>query len=547
MGNNIIKQKAFNERMGMKIPRHLKLSKGGMIVHKYADGGVTTSNNLLPTAGATGVNQNAANPNTGIGGTIGGILGTNNNFQATGANLQAGTTGGQLNDAYTGAQTGLANQNNLASTLQPQAGSAVTNQNAVANQLLAMSQGQGPNPAQTQLAQATGQNVANQAALAAGQRGASANVGLLARQAAQTGAATQQAAAGQAATLEAQQQIAAQQNLANLSNQQVTQVQGAVAGQNASQQGEQGILQGANTALNSTNAGMQSNINTTNAQTAGQNTGIAGNIIGGVSSAISSLFSEGGEVSDHIKMAEMNAQSLAHHRKNFAFGPPVIAPNPLLGNQTNGAPLPAAAQAQIPGQAQPGQTVPFQPNMFNQANSGQNLENGLSSIGSAIGRIAKGSGGNDDVEEDGDLAGGAGDEVSNIITSPGAEAAGDSALAFASEGGELKFKPHPPEGQSFIVNHMFSKGGEVPAKVSPGEIYLRPDQVRDVVHKGANPLKIGYRFPGKAKVKGDSRKNDDIPTTLEDGGVVIKRTVVNSKSPEKAALFVHRAHAKAGR
>lgn len=103
-------------------------------------------------------------------------------------------------------------------------------QQQLAQALLAQSQGQGPNPAQHQLAQATGQNVMNQGALMAGQRGAAANPALMARLAAQQGAQTQQQAAGQAATLQAQQQLSAQQALA--------QQQAQMAGQSIQTQGE---------------------------------------------------------------------------------------------------------------------------------------------------------------------------------------------------------------------------------------------------------------------------------------------------------------------
>lgn len=89
-------------------------------------------------------------------------------------------------------------------------------QQSLANTLLSQSNGTGGlSPAQNQLNQQTGNNVANQAALMAGQRGASANVGAIARLAAQQGANTQQQSVGQAATLEAQERLAAQTALQN--------------------------------------------------------------------------------------------------------------------------------------------------------------------------------------------------------------------------------------------------------------------------------------------------------------------------------------------
>lgn len=101
-----------------------------------------------------------------------------------------------------------------------------------------IAQGQGPNPALAALNQATGQNVANQAALMAGQRGAASNVGLIARQAAQQGANTQQQAVGQAATQQSQQQLGA---LSGLTAQQQAQAatQQAIGGLGSTQVGQQ--------------------------------------------------------------------------------------------------------------------------------------------------------------------------------------------------------------------------------------------------------------------------------------------------------------------
>jgi hypothetical protein len=88
--------------------------------------------------------------------------------------------------------------------------------------------GQGPNPALEMLRQSTGQNVANQAALMAGQRGAAGNVGMMARQAANIGTQAQQQGIGQAAQLQAQQQQEAMRNLAQntLAQQQLQQQAG---------------------------------------------------------------------------------------------------------------------------------------------------------------------------------------------------------------------------------------------------------------------------------------------------------------------------------
>jgi len=123
--------------------------------------------------------------------------------------------------------------------------------------------------------------------------------------------------------------------------------------------------------------------------------------------------------------------------------------------------------------------------------------------------------------------------------------AGDPAMVqqvlnptMAAEGGQME----NPYKQSVASYFNFAQGGKVPALVSPGEVYLPPHQVHQVVNQGADPLAIGHRFPGKAKVKGDSEKNDVIPADLDEGGVVINRE--NAMDSHKAMKFVHKAIAK---
>lgn len=88
-----------------------------------------------------------------------------------------------------------------------------------------------------------------------------------------------------------------------------------------------------------------------------------------------------------------------------------------------------------------------------------------------------------------------------------------------------------------------SQGGKVPALVSPGEIYLTRKQAEKVAKGEMNPM-AGERIPGKAKVEGDSPKNDTVPKMLEVGGVVVKRT--KAKDPEEAAKFVAAVKGKSG-
>lgn len=179
-------------------------------------------------------------------------------------------------------------QNNFTPQGQPQAvaQTATANQNyGVANTglvnlsqaLQAQMNGGGPNLANAQLQQATAQNVGNQAALAAGQRGAASNVGLIARQAANVGANVQQQAAGQSSINRLQQQLAAQQELAGVYG-----TQGQLANQNYS------VAQGGVSGGNQIGAGVAS-------QNATTNLGLMNNVLNSGAKAVTAM-ADGGPV-----------------------------------------------------------------------------------------------------------------------------------------------------------------------------------------------------------------------------------------------------------
>lgn len=89
-----------------------------------------------------------------------------------------------------------------------------------------------------------------------------------------------------------------------------------------------------------------------------------------------------------------------------------------------------------------------------------------------------------------------------------------------------------------------AQGGQVPALVSPGEVWLPPENVKQVAG-GKNPLEVGERIPGKPKVQGNSYSNDVVPKNLDVGGIVIPNSVMQSKDPAKAsAEFVAKIIAK---
>lgn len=238
-------------------------------------------------------------------GFVSGLLGVGNSggsFKAQSAPLMQGVNAGQANQAYSDAQSGLNQQLAFLNALQGQNGignqaSVFNQQQDLANQFQGLANGTGPNPALAQLANTTGQNVAQQAALMAGQRGAGANAGLLARQAAQQGGAIQQNAAGQAAALQAQQQIAAMQGLqqqqnmlGNLAGTQVGQQGNALAGYNQFAQNEQGNLLNALGQYNNANVSNVSQQNSANAaiqgQTAKSQSGLFGGLLGAGASLI---------------------------------------------------------------------------------------------------------------------------------------------------------------------------------------------------------------------------------------------------------------------
>ncbi len=189
-----------------------------------------------------------------FGSSAGGHFGQAGGFGGTGldapkgADLQQSANVGDVQNAQYGATNSLAAQQKLLAALQSQGGlnaqkDVFSNIGGTADMYKNIANGTGPNPAMAMLNNTTGQNVANQAALMAGQRGAGANVGLLARQAGQQGAATQQQAVGQGANLMANQQLNALSGLTA-----AQQAQGALANTMAGQQ------------INQANANTQANL-----------------------------------------------------------------------------------------------------------------------------------------------------------------------------------------------------------------------------------------------------------------------------------------------
>ena len=448
-------------------------------------------------------------------------------YKPSGTNILQPANTDQANMLYNQSQQGINGQQSFLQALQAQHG--IQNQANVFNQLQGVANGTGPNPAKAQLAQATGANVANQAALAAGQRGAGSNAGLIARQAAMQGAGLQQQAAGQAATLQANQSLNTLNQLGALSTNQVQQQQNAQNAYNQAAQGEQQNILGAIGAQNNANIGMQSNLNNVSGQLAntvsGQQADLIGNLAGGAGSALISSFADGGEVEDQSEpdsgftmpssplsdtLAGLNAAIPASSLSN---GPTSAVGQHFMNQQD--ASKPDIVQGMQSSSSKPKSALGGAGNILGKG-MGSLVGQGLSAAGDYIfgGGLSSGFGA---------LAGGAGDAIGAAAANPAVDDAAVAVLA--------------------------AKGGKVKALLSPGEKYLPPSKV-DAVAKGKiDPMKAGKTVPGKPKIKGakNSYANDIVPAELEEGGIVLPRSVTQSKNPEWAAhKFVLDVMAKKG-
>lgn len=413
------------------------------------------------------------NPIASAGGSAQGIAGAftaQNQYQAQLAPQQQSDYSGLMGQASGNSLSGFGSGQNIQAQQQ-----------ALANAFQQQSLGQGPNPAQAALAQNTGQNINQQAALMAGQRGAGANAGLVGRQAAMQGAGIQQNAVGQAATLQAQQSLAAQQALMRQ--------QEIMGGQNIAQQGASNQLfglgvggQNAQNAANISNYGMAQGINAQTAQNNANavNKNTAG-VMNGAGSILSMLAYDGGMVPEQKYASGGGVDQMGSYQ----------TPNLMQDQSWNGTVFP--------------------------------------SIGSMLG-------GKNSQEVEGGGAGG----------SSGGGGGGMPAMD------DSKNMPMYHGGPASNVGHYLKHGkmrgqeGSVPAMVSPGEVYLKPEQVQQVEH-GADPISVGEKIPGTPKVKGNSPKNDTVHKNLDPGGIVLPNEVLQSKDPHKKAHeFVSAVLAKHG-
>jgi hypothetical protein len=432
---------------------------------------------------------------------IGGLLGTAGGFKGTGVSgPQNPVTPGQMNTAYAGVQSAQQAQQDLLSALQSQNG--LGNQTQVYNQLQGVANGTGPNPAAAQLAQATGANTANQASLMAGQRGASQNVGLMARQAAQQGAANQQSAAGQAATMQANQSLNALGQLSGQANTMAANQIGQTNANVSSQQAEQQSLLSANQGMNMVNAGLISG-------TSQQQAAIGGGSMQGVGSMMSAASgssvsgAEGGIVPNMYADGGYSGDAQSAYQGKSKFG----------------------AFLSSMGQGVSGES----------SNNSQNpLTSGLNSLGKGIGTLIHNQ--NKTSSSDSNLSG--------ELGSDDTDAQYLGADAELGSGGDSSSEV-PNSSMDVSGDVAAAEGGKVPALLSPGEQYLPPKDVNKVMKEGKNPLSVGERIPGEPKHPGNDYRNDTVKKTLESGGLVIPNKVMQSDRPHWEAMkFVHAHMAK---
>lgn len=354
-------------------------------------------------------------------------------------------------------------------------------QSDLAKQLLAQTQGAGPNIADLQLKQATNQNNQQAAGAIASQKGM--NPALAARIIANQQAMNNQNAAGQSGVLRAQQQLAAQQGLAN--------VYGEQAGE---AQNNFNTITQANAAANQANAGIAQS----NANQAGQ---LAGGLLGGAASILAA--SSGGE----IKTPQKHLQDL------------LIS----IGNKVRPKHFYDGGSTQI-NTADPLDSIVSEANLDEAANPT------YSSTGpGSFSKFANGFS--------------AGYKNSAAASSP------------------LSSAPSPIFGNvptnSPMPQNMFSninipltalsraKGGSIPVMLSPGELRIHKKDVASVLEGRKKASEVGDRVPGKAKVKGDSLKNDTFATYANSGDVIVKRTKAqNDKDAREFLLEIEKEKAR---
>lgn len=425
--------------------------------------------------------------------TVAGDLTTQNQYNAslapTASTDYSGVIGGAGANAlagYGGFQQNQQQQGQLATALQ-----------GVAN-------GSGPNPAQAMLANATGANVANQAALIAGQRGAGANVGLQARQAAMAGSNVQQQAAGQAGALQSQQQL-------NALNAQGS-VLGQMGTQNIAEQGANNSLfnsaAGAQNAQNNTavsNYGMAEGLNQKTSQSNADATNkTEGGFLNGVGGAVTGLLglAKGGQVPSHYHLMHS-----IYHADGGEIMPIAPATNTATSTATNTSTKLSPEQRKA-----------------KEVKLGEIMDEGSTAgVGFAKGGFVR---------------------QSKYLVGPKDQAAIDDVRVQEGPVGGDDMGGDPNKWQAMRISQdprtASSDDQQLPQSVKPST--QLPSQVI-----GGNDYRSGGPVGGVASVAGNSLRNDTQPAMLSPKEIVLPRSItMAADAPEKAKAFVEAILKKQG-
>ena len=403
-----------------------------------------------------------------------------------------------LNDYSTalGGAGGLNKQQAAATAL----GDVYGQQQGTAKQLQGIVEGTGPNPAMAALNQRTGENVANQAALMAGQRGAGANVGMMARQAAQQGGNLQQQAVGQGATMQAQQSLNA-------------------LGQIGGQQSAMGATQTALGNIGTTQVGAGQTA--LNARTGQANTMAAGEI-GATQQAVQGNIQNVGQqlgAAGNFNQAKTAGQASVNAANSALAQQGLKNKGDLLGGLLNGAG--AAAMTYYGGPAGAAAAAPMAADSLNQISNVTNSGNQVNPIGAAPPTT---------------MMAAEGGEVDPLVS----QAAPTPTSGMSSWGTFMKNLSSPPSNNSSLQQGA-SKG--VQGLLSA----LGPKMAQGGLAAQGGGVSAGSPDQA-ATIQGNSYTNDKIPAVLSEGEVVIPRSIMMGKDPVRgAADFVAKILAKKGR
>lgn len=449
-------------------------------------------------------------------GFVGDLFNSDNGvgYKAQGANLDRPVDTIDTDRARARAREGLVMQKAFVDQLMAQGGignqsSVFNQQQALASQLQDQANGIGPNPVMAQLANTTGQNVNQQAALMGSQRGVGANAGMLARQSAMQGGAIQQNSAGQAAVLQAQQQLAARQQL-----QQQQAMMGGLAGQQVAQQGQgmgnynqllqtqQQNLLNAIAQRNAASVGMQSNINNANASIANTNAqgqqAIFGGFMSGLSGAGASSMGGGGGGGMGSAMGSGGGGAAAAGAKGG-----------MVKGYADGGQIGDNPQIQMPEMGAEFTAPPPPPSLG--VNTNLSSPNGPMS-GDQSGPMSF-----------------VGKFLQNSMYGAGQNMTGGTI-------------GQPATAQSTYVDPNANQG-QIGSGIGAGTAAMKKggyDQghlIKELATMGFGAS--GGKVKGSAQVDGDSLKNDKVPAMLSPGEIVIPRSVAQSEdAPDKSKAFV---------